>query len=47
VRTLVQDNLAKGSHSIIFDAQNLPSGVYTCVLRGAYQSASVRMVLMK
>jgi len=47
VMTLVNGNMTKGSHTVSFDAANLPSGVYMARLTVNGFSADIKMLLMK
>ncbi|MBN1894712.1 CotH kinase family protein [bacterium] len=48
VRTLVHGMHAEGSHSIVFDAEGLPSGVYFCSLESDNDcSASKKILLLR
>ena len=47
VATLVNTTMDAGSHSVAFDARNLPSGVYYARLQSGTQTATQRMMLMK
>ena len=47
VKTIEQNSLARGSHQIIFDASNLPSGIYYYRLNSGSYSAVKKMILLK
>ena len=47
VRTLINESLPRGSHVALFDATNLPSGVYIYQLDINEFSAQRKMILMK
>jgi len=47
VATLIESELAGGSHSVEFDGSNLASGVYFCQLRADENVATNRIVLAK
>lgn len=47
VSTLVKEKLNAGSHSINFDAKNLPSGVYLYALTSGNYSSTKKMILIK
>jgi hypothetical protein len=47
VRTLVNQNMTEGSHSILFDASQLPSGVYFCRLIASNRTEIKKMILQK
>jgi len=45
--TLVNSNQTAGKHSVVFDANNLPSGVYIYTLQSAAVHLAKRMTLMR
>jgi parallel beta-helix repeat protein len=47
VRTIFEGKQQAGSHSLIWDASDLPSGVYFARLEAGERSQSVKMVLLK
>ena len=47
VTTLVNEIMDAGTHSISFDAHNLPSGVYYARLQSGTQTATRQIILMK
>ncbi len=47
VRTLVNERQTAGSHSVIFDGTNLPSGVYFYQLRAGDYAATKKLLLLK
>jgi endoglucanase len=47
VKTLINDELADGSHSILLDAENLSSGIYWYELSTQFGNRSKKMVLIK
>ena len=47
VAILVNTIMDAGTHSVAFDARDLPSGVYYARLQSGTQTATQRMMLMK
>jgi hypothetical protein len=47
VSTLVDENKQSGSYSVIFNASNLPSGIYIYVLRSDGFASNNKMILLK
>lgn len=47
VSTLVKEKLSAGTHSVNFDATNLPSGVYLYSLSSGSHSSTKKMILIK
>lgn len=47
VSNLLDDNLAAGDHSVVWDADQLPSGVYFCRLAADDHSMTKRITLLK
>jgi len=47
VATLVDEELPAGEHSVVFDAKNLPSGVYFCNLMAGKFSQQIKIELIK
>lgn len=47
VKTLVNEHQNAGSHSVIFDSSNLPSGVYFYRLQAGSYSATKKLLLLK
>ena len=47
VKTVLNNNLEAGSHSITFDGENLSSGVYYYKLKSANRSITRKMILVK
>ena len=44
---LIDGNISEGNHSIIFNGQNLPSGIYFAKLTAGKQESIIKMVLAK
>ena len=47
VATLKNEVLQPGTHTAIWNAQNVSSGVYTCRLRSGGRTASIKLLLLK
>lgn len=47
IRTLVSEEQSPGFHKVIFDAENLPSGVYIYRLTAGSYSSSRKLILLK
>ena len=47
VATLVNENLTAGQHRVLFDAANLPSGIYVYQLNSAGEVLTRKMMLLK
>lgn len=47
ILTIVNDYLNQGSHSFVFNADNLPSGIYFYTLSSGEYSETKKMILMK
>ena len=47
IRTLVNEQESVGNHSVLFDASNLPSGVYLCELEAGPYHETKKMLLLK
>ncbi|UCC78965.1 MAG: T9SS type A sorting domain-containing protein, partial [Candidatus Zixiibacteriota bacterium] len=47
VKVLIDDHLQSGDHDIIFNASNLPSGIYFARLQTDNATESVRMLLLR
>lgn len=47
VETLINGKVSRGSHTIQWNAMNLTSGVYFCVLKTGKIQASIKMLLIK
>jgi flagellar hook assembly protein FlgD len=47
IQTVVRDNFNAGSHSVIWDAEAVPSGVYFARLETEFAPENVKMVLLK
>jgi hypothetical protein len=47
VRRLVDEGQSSGSRFATFDAGNLPSGFYLCMLRAANSTVVIKMLLLK
>ncbi|MDZ7721572.1 MAG: DNRLRE domain-containing protein [candidate division KSB1 bacterium] len=47
IRTLVAEKMMRGMHRVIFDAVDLPSGVYVFALKSAEQLVTGKMLLLK
>jgi hypothetical protein len=47
VATLVNERLQPGMYTRVWDARNVPSGVYICMLRAGAFTASQKMILQK
>jgi len=47
IRILVDEKQTRGSHQVVFDAGDLPSGVYLCRLSLAAAEQSIKMLLVR
>jgi N-acetyl-anhydromuramyl-L-alanine amidase AmpD len=47
ISTIIRGKTAKGDHAVVFDASELPSGIYFYTLTGDHFSTTRKMVLMK
>lgn len=47
VRTLVQEVQQPGSHTVTWDARDLPSGMYFCRLHAGHSLATIKLLLMR
>ena len=47
VKTLTDEALSAGSHAVMFEAQDLPSGIYLCHLKTTSGSTTQKLVLLK
>jgi len=47
VRTLVDDFIKKGNHKIVFDAEDLPTGVYLYKLKSGNKVQARKMIYIK
>ena len=47
LNTLVDEKQSPGEHSVLFNAEQLSSGIYFCVLKTEFQTVTTKMILMK
>ena len=47
IRTLVNERQQKGKHQVIFEAADLPSGIYVAVLNSGSYRKTIKMILLR